>query len=58
MLPPMAKNPHAVALGTLGASKGGRARAKKLTRKRRQAIGLRAATIRWAREAAARNGKP
>ena len=32
------KNPHAVALGKLGASKGGIARARLLTKKQRRAI--------------------
>ena len=34
------KNPHAVALGRLGGLKGGPARARKLSRVQRQAIGL------------------
>ena len=32
------KNPHAVALGRLGGLKGGKARAKKLTKKQRSEI--------------------
>jgi hypothetical protein len=41
------KNPAAVALGKLGGSKGGRARAKKLTKKQRTAIARKAAQARW-----------
>jgi hypothetical protein len=41
------KNPAAVALGRLGGLKGGRARAKKLTKKRRAEIALKAAKARW-----------
>jgi hypothetical protein len=41
------KNPAAVALGKLGGAKGGRARAKALSPKRRREIALRAARIRW-----------
>ncbi len=43
------KNPHAVALGRLGGKKGGPARAKKLTAKRRKEIGRKAAQARWHR---------
>ncbi len=42
-----AKNPAAVALGRLGASKGGKARAAKLSAKKRQQIARKAATARW-----------
>ncbi len=42
------KNPAAVALGKLGASKGGMARAASLTAKQRRQIALRAAQARWA----------
>ena len=42
-----AKNPHAVALSRLGASKGGKARAKKLTPARRREIAKVAAQARW-----------
>jgi hypothetical protein len=45
--PPHKKNPHAVALSRLGASKGGRARADQLTSEQRRAIALRAARARW-----------
>ena len=41
------KNPHAVALGKLGGSKGGTQRAKNLTAKRRTAIAKKAAKTRW-----------
>ena len=43
------KNPAAVALGKLGASKGGKARAKKLSRQQRKAIAKRAAEVRWSK---------
>lgn len=41
------KNPHAVELGRLGGLKGGKARAKKLSKKRRVEIAKKAAMIRW-----------
>lgn len=41
------KDPHAVALGRLGASKGGIARAAKLSAQERRAIAQRAAQARW-----------
>jgi hypothetical protein len=41
------KNPAAVALGRLGASKGGKARAAKLSAKRRAEIARKAARARW-----------
>ena len=41
------RNPAAVALSKLGASKGGRARAKSLSAKRRKAIAAKAAKKRW-----------
>ncbi len=44
------KNPHAVALGRLGGEKGGKARAKKLSGRRRKDIAKKAATARWERE--------
>jgi hypothetical protein len=47
--PQPAKNPFAVALGKLGASKGGKARAAALTKKRRKEIAQAAASIRWAK---------
>ena len=44
------KNPHAVVLGRLGGLKGGPARAKKLTAKRRKEIAKKAAQARWSRK--------
>lgn len=44
---PPQKNPAAVALGKLGASKGGQARALKLSTERRQEIAKKAAETRW-----------
>ena len=41
------KNPAAVALGRLGGLKGGRARAEKLSAKRRKQIAKKAALARW-----------
>lgn len=41
------KNPHAVALGRLGGQKGGRARAAKLSAKKRKEIAQKAAKARW-----------
>lgn len=41
------KNPHAVALSKLGSSKGGKARAKVLSAKRRSEIAKKAAKSRW-----------
>lgn len=41
------KNPAAVALGQLGGKKGGKARAAKLTPKRRSEIAKKAASARW-----------
>ena len=43
------KNPAAVALGRLGGLKGGRARAAKLSEKKRKAIAKKAAKARWGR---------
>lgn len=45
-----AKNPHAAALSALGASKGGKARAKKLTPEQRAAIARQGAEVRWAKQ--------
>ncbi|MGA2028918.1 MAG: hypothetical protein ABSG87_02460 [Verrucomicrobiota bacterium] len=45
--PQPAKNPFAVALGKLGASKGGKARAAKLSDKRKSLIARKAANARW-----------
>jgi hypothetical protein len=44
---PPVKNPAAVALGRLGGLKGGKARAKKLSPKRRGEIASKAAKARW-----------
>ncbi len=44
------KNPAAVALGLLGGSKGGKIRAKRLSKKRRQEIGKLAAQARWGKK--------
>lgn len=46
-LQPDTRNPAAVALGVLGASKGGKARAKNLTKKRKSEIAKKAAKARW-----------
>ena len=48
VLTPDGKNPFAVALGRLGASKGGKARALSLTKKERSKIAKNAAKARWA----------
>jgi hypothetical protein len=45
--PPDTRNPHAVALSKLGASKGGKARKKALSPKRRQEIAKQAIAARW-----------
>lgn len=45
--PEREKNPAAVALGKLGGPKGGRARAEKLSARRRTEIAKRAARTRW-----------
>ena len=47
--PPPGKNPIAVAFGRLGASKGGKARAAKLSKAKRRAIAKKAARARWKR---------
>lgn len=44
------KNPAAVALGRLGGLKGGKARAEKLTAKRRKEIAKKAASSRWGKQ--------
>lgn len=41
------KNPHAVALGKLGGSKGGKARAARLTAQQRSEIARKAVLARW-----------
>ena len=43
------KNPAAVALGRLGGLKGGPARAKKLSSKKRKEIAKKAAKSRWSK---------
>jgi len=43
------KNPHAQALSKLGASKGGKARAAKLSAEERREIATRAAQKRWSK---------
>jgi hypothetical protein len=48
--PDRPKNPAAVALGKLGASKGGKARAAKLSAKRRAQIARQAAQKRWRKD--------
>lgn len=45
------KNPAAVALGKLGAEKGGKARAAKLAPEERKDIARRAAAARWGKSA-------
>ena len=44
------KNPAAVELGRLGGQKGGKARAAKLTPKKRSEIARKAARARWSKE--------
>ena len=48
-LPDDGKNPAAVALGRLGGLKGGKARAKSLSAKKRSSIAKAAAVARWAK---------
>jgi hypothetical protein len=43
------KNPHAVALGKMGGSKGGRTRAARLTPEERSASARKAALARWSK---------
>jgi hypothetical protein len=45
-----AKNPFAVALGKLGASKGGKARAAALSDRRKAQIAKKAAAARWSKK--------
>ena len=49
--PTPAKNPHAVALGKLGGSKGGKARAETLSPRKRAEIAKKAARARWSKRA-------
>jgi hypothetical protein len=51
--PERVKNPHAVALSKLGASKGGKARAESLTPKQRSKIAKKAAKARWKKQSEA-----
>ena len=44
------KNPAAVALGKLGGSKGGKARAKNMTPEQRSEAARKAAKARWAKK--------
>lgn len=44
------KNPAAVALGRLGGLKGGKARAEKLSPKKRKEIAIKAAQTRWKKQ--------
>ena len=46
---PKKKNPHAVALGKMGGSKGGKIRAAKLSAERRTEIARKAIKARWAK---------
>lgn len=47
---PKEKNPAAVALGRLGGLKGGKARAEKLSAKKRKEIARKAALSRWSKK--------
>ena len=47
---PPKKNPHAQALSKLGASKGGKARAKNLSARKRKTIARKAAEARWGKK--------
>lgn len=47
---PPEKNPAAVALGRLGGLKGGKARAKALSAKKRKEIARKAAQTRWGKK--------
>ena len=49
-IPIKEKNPAAVALGRLGGLKGGKARAEKLSPKKRKEIARKAAKARWAKK--------
>lgn len=44
------KNPHAVALGKMGGSKGGKVRASKLSPEQRREIARKAVLARWAKQ--------
>jgi hypothetical protein len=47
---PAKKNPHAQALGRLGGRKGGKARAKSLSKTRRKEIAQKAINKRWGKD--------
>jgi hypothetical protein len=51
------KNPHAVALGKMGGSKGGKKRAARLTPEQRSASARNAALARWSKSKKARDSK-
>ena len=51
------KNPHAVALGRMGGSKGGKLRAAKLTPEQRSEIARKAVLARWAKVRASKEKK-
>ena len=51
------KNPNAVALGRLGGLKGGKARAKALTPKKRKEIAKKAAKARWKKNESSKKAK-
>jgi hypothetical protein len=48
--PEAGKNPAAIARGQIGGKKGGKARAAKLTAKKRSAIAKKAAAARWEKQ--------
>jgi len=48
--PNAGKNPHVIALGKLGGAKGGKARAKALSPRRRKQITKKAIEVRWGRK--------
>jgi hypothetical protein len=52
------KNPAAVALGRLGGMKGGKARAAKLSAKKRAEIAKKAAAARWRKKPARQQPQP
>lgn len=54
--PSEGKNPAAVSLGRLGGLKGGKARAEKLTPKKRSAIAKKAAKTRWEKKGGKNSG--
>jgi len=48
--PPDKRNPHAVELSKLGASKGGKTRAQNLSERKRKEIAKKAAKARWSQK--------